>query len=483
MTGEVTLDPEEWDEASMAFHQAVDRCILEMRSVRNRPVWQKFPENIKNLLQTDVPQEPRSLSELCTFFCESLLPYSNGNTHPRFFGWVHGSGNIAGVAGEMLAAFMNANLGGRDHAAVYIERQVLNWCKQIFSFPVVSSGLVTTGTSMSTLIALTVARNVFAGGDVQKIGLANLPARLVGYTSSEAHCSVAKAFDQLGLGQDALRRIPADNSFRLDTNALLKNIQDDRAAGYQPICVTASAGTVNTGAIDDLETIAQICREQNLWMHVDGAFGGLAILSDTHKDSLKGIEQADSIAFDFHKWLHVPYDAGCVLIKNEAAHRKAYSSRMEYLSGSENGLAGGDPWFCEYGPELSRGFRALKVWFTLQTYGLNQFAKLIEQNCRQAKYLSSLVTANSELEMLAEVSLNIACFRYIGSELAPSVMNKLNAAIVTELQTEGVAAPSTTTIRGCTAIRVAITNHRTVMEDMDTIVAEVCRLGRKQLCQ
>lgn len=483
MISETTLDPENWDEVSSAFHLAVDHCISSIQNVRNRPLWQPVPDDVKHRLQESIPTEAHSLRELCAFFNESILPYSNGNVHPRFFGWVHGSGNIAGVMGEMLAAFMNSNVGGRDHAAVYVERQVLDWCKEIFSFPESSSGIVTTGTSMGTLIALTAARNTHAGGDVQKLGLAGLPARLVGYTSNEAHCSIAKTFDLLGLGQDALRRIPVDSDFRMDIETLRKSIASDRSAGLQPIAIIASAGTVNTGAIDHLGCIADICSEQNIWMHVDGAFGGLAILVPEHRRRLAAISRADSIAFDFHKWMHVPYDAGCVLIKNEVAHRKAFSSRGEYLIGLDKGLAGGDPWFCEYGPELSRGFRALKVWFTLQAYGIHRITDLISQNCRQAAYLGTLVQSDRSLQLLADVTLNIVCFRYISETLEEEELDDLNSNIVSELQCQGIAAPSTTTIAGRTAIRVAITNHRTVTADLELLVKEVCRLGASRVCK
>lgn len=479
MISETTLDPDEWDEVGFAFHQAVDQCMNNMKSVRNRPVWQPVAKESVLRQNVPVPTGERSLYELNSFFNESILPFSNGNTHPRFFGWVHGSGNIAGVMGEMLAAFMNSNAGGRDHAAVYIERQVLNWCKNIFNFPFESSGIITTGTSMGTLIALKVARNTHAGGDIQKLGLAGMPSRLVGYTSSEAHCSAAKAFELLGLGHDALRRIPVDSEYRMDIEALKHRISEDRMNGLCPIAVIASAGTVNTGAIDDLKRIADICHNQDIWMHVDGAFGGLAILAPEFHGRLTAISLADSIAFDFHKWMHVPYDAGCVLIKNEAEHRKAFSSRGVYLAGLDCGLAGGEPWFCEYGPELSRGFRALKVWFTMQAYGMDRFAELITQNCNQARYLGELVKSNSGLQLLAEVTLNIVCFRYYDRGVPEIELDQLNIRIVTELQLSGIAAPSTTTIKGHTAIRVSITNHRTMTEDLDLLVEEICRLGNQ----
>lgn len=450
-----------------------------MRDVRERPVWQPTPEAIKSQFLTPLPMHSHSIADLLSTFEKTILPYGTGNTHPRFFGWVHGSGNVAGVLGEMLAAFMNCNVGGRDHIAVTIERQVIEWCKSIFSFPLASSGLLTSGTSMGTLVALTVARNARSQGDVQGLGVAGLRRRLVGYASQEAHSCIAKTFDLIGLGQQALRIIPVDCDYRLDIERLKQQIVADRANGLEPILVVASAGTVNTGAIDDLGGIADLCQEQKLWLHVDAAFGGLAILVPEYHDRLCSIARADSVAFDFHKWLHVPYDAGCVLIKDEVAHRSSFSARREYLSTLQQGLAGGDPWYCEYGPELSRGFRALKIWFTLQTYGVDLLAEMMARNCRQAHDLSRIIQTHAELQLLTPVAMNIVCFRYAAEGLSEEEQDALNREIVVELQMQGVAAPSTTRIHGKTAIRVALTNHRTVQDDLYILVDAVCTVGRQ----
>jgi glutamate/tyrosine decarboxylase-like PLP-dependent enzyme len=481
MNKELTLDPEDWDEIGQSFHQAVDLCLAMLRDVREHPVWQPIPETLKSCFNEDLPLHERPIDDLLSHFEAAILPYGTGNTHPRFFGWVHGSGNAAGALGEMLAAFMNCNVGGRDHSAVYVERQVIAWCKTIFGFPTSSSGILTSGTSMGTLIALTVARNVKAGADIQKVGLAGLSRQLVGYASAEAHSCVAKTFELLGLGRNALRLVPVDSEFRMDVERLAAMIEEDRANGFEPIAVIASAGTVNTGAIDDLDRIADLCREHDLWMHVDAAFGGLAIMTPEFQAPLAAIARADSVAFDFHKWLHVPYDAGCVLVKDEEAHRKAFSSRREYLTTLNAGLAGGDPWFCEYGPELSRGFRALKIWFTIKAYGIHRLAALIAQNCLQARRLGEMIQAESDLQLLTPVTLNIVCFRFFVPDIADIDLDALNRNIVVALQVQGIAAPSTTTIHGKMAIRVALTNHRTRQEDLDILIAAVYRLGKAAL--
>lgn len=477
-----TLDPDDWEAVRRVFHDAVDRAIDSLRDIRAKPVWLPTPEATKEKLRSRPPRAPEPLEHLLSSFAQDILPYGAGNIHPRFFGWVHGSGNVAGALGEMLAAFMNANVGGRDHVAVYVERQVIDWCKAIFSYPASSSGILTTGTSMATVIALAVARYAKSGAAVRKEGVA--AARpFAGYASSEAHGSVAKAFDLLGLGQAALRSIAIDGDFRLRLDALERQVAQDRAEGRMPAIVVASCGTVNTGAIDDLAAIAAFCRAEQLWLHVDGAFGALAVLVPEFRATLSAIAEADSIAFDFHKWLHVPYDAGCVLVKDAAAHRATFASRPDYLAPAQRGLAGGDPWYCDYGPELSRGFRALKVWFTLKAHGIDRLAAAIARNCRQAKMVAEKVSGDGDLELLAPVALNIVCFRFRAPGLTDAASNRLNEEIVADLQEQGIAAPSTAKIAGRTAIRVCLTNHRTSDEDLLLLLAAVRRLGGERLAR
>jgi glutamate/tyrosine decarboxylase-like PLP-dependent enzyme len=274
--------------------------------------------------------------------------------------------------------------------------------------------------------------------------------------------------------------MPVDDAGRMDTAALERAIAADAAAGLRPFCVVGTAGSVNTGAVDDLAAVARVCRERGLWMHVDGAFGALAVLAPEEAPKLAGIERADSLAFDFHKWLHVPYDVGCALVRDERAHRDAFSLRHDYLAAAERGLAGGNPWYCEYGPEQSRGFRALKVWFTLLTYGLDRLGAAIARNCAQARYLGERAAAEPELELMAPVALNIACFRYRGAGLPPAALDRLNAEIVADLHEQGIAAPSTTRVGGALVIRACLCNHRTERSDLDALLDAVLRLGRER---
>ncbi len=472
-----SLDPDDWGEIERVFGRAIEACLIHTRDVREGPVWQPTPDAVKAQFQEPLPLTGQPLDELLARFEETVLPYGTGNVHPRFWGWVHGSGTMAGALGELLAGFMNCNTGGRDHIATYVERQVIDWSKEIFGFPASASGVLTTGTSMATLIALAVARDTHADAPIQKRGVA-AATPLVAYASAETHRSVIKAFDLLGLGTDALRLVPVDTNNRLNVKRMAELIVADRAEGCQPFAVIATAGTVNTGAIDDLDRITDFCREQGLWLHVDGAFGGLAVLTGDFRPQLAAIARADSVAFDFHKWLHVPYDAGCVLVRNATAHRSAFAARPSYLASQAEGLAAGEPWFCDFGPELSRGFRALKVWFSLKAYGVERYGELIAGNCAQARQVGDFVESHTELELLAPVTLNIVCFRFVKAGLSEEALDALNTRIVTDLQLGGTAVTSTARIGGKLAIRVAITNHRTTSDDLRLLMVEVLERGR-----
>jgi aromatic-L-amino-acid/L-tryptophan decarboxylase len=476
---EMSLDPDDWESFRVVAHSALDDAIEFLRTARQRPVWQPTPAPVRIALDAAVSTSDQNLESVYQEFKDLILPYSTGNTHPRFFGWVHGTGQAGGIVAEMLAAAMNANCGGRDHVAIHVERVVLGWCKELFGFPAQASGLLVSGTSMANLIALTVARNARDVRGIRAKGVGGRPP-LVAYASAEAHECVIKAMEILGLGGDQLRKIPTDGRFRIDLAALRDRIAGDRRSGSDPFCVIGTAGTVNTGAIDDLDALATLCAAEKLWFHIDGAFGALCVLSEELRPLVTGIGRADSIAFDFHKWLHVPYDAGCILVRDGDLHRSAFSMRPAYLGNLPRGLAGGEYWPCDFGPELSRGFRALKVWFALKQHGTRRFGELIAQNCSQARYLAERIGDEAELELLAPVSLNIACFRYRVSAIDERGLDQLNEDIVQDLQESGVAAPSTTRIRGRLAIRVNITNHRCRRADLDLLVNAVLAAGRKR---
>ena len=465
-----TLDPKDWAVFRNRAHAMLDTALDRLVSAREGPVWRAPDVDIEARFVADLPIAGRS-AEAIDQDLTALLPFGVGNTHPRFFGWVHGSGTPSNLIADMVAGALNANLGGRHHGAILVERQVVDWCRQIFRFPVGASGLVVSGTSMATLIALKAARDRALEGASRTEGIRT--ADLVGYTSEESHSCIARAFDILGLGSDALRLIPSNDQFELRTDLLRDAIIEDRAAGRTPFALIGTAGTVNAGAIDDLAALADIAAAENVWLHVDGAFGACAMLSETLRQCLTGVDRADSLAFDFHKWFHVNYDAGMVLVRSEADHRAAFALRPNYLEGAEKGLAAGEPWPVDYGPELSRGFRARKVWAQLAEHGTEKLGRLIERNCAQARYLAERVTSEPLLELLAPVALNICCFRVYLEGLSEAELNALNAEIVVDLQEAGIAAPSTTQIGGRLAIRVNLTNHRTQLSDLDLLVDSI----------
>jgi glutamate/tyrosine decarboxylase-like PLP-dependent enzyme len=475
---EETLDPEDWNALRSLGHRMVDDMLTWLENVREREVWQPVPAELKARLQQPLPREGEPAEAIYEDFRANILPYPMGNVHPRFWSWVMGNGTALGMLAEMLAAGFNPNMGGGEHAGIYVERQVIDWTKQMLGFPLEASGLLVSGGSMANLVALTVARNVQAGFDVRRTGLQGCRQPLIFYASSEAHSSIQKAVELIGLGAENLRLLPVDDGFRMDVDALQAAIAADRAAGLQPACVIANACTVNSGAIDPLGTLADLAAAEGLWFHVDGAIGALAALAPDLRPKLAGMERADSVSLDFHKWLYVQFEAGCVLVRDETAHRRAFSLTPEYLqSHGDRGVAAGARWPSEYGVQLSRNFRALKIWMSLREHGVEKYGRLISQNARQARYLAALVEATPGLELVAPVDLNIVCFRFNPGSLADAALNALNQEILLRLHESGVAAPSYTTLRGRYTLRVAITNHRSRLEDFDILVREVLRIA------
>jgi len=471
-----SLDPADWSAFRVQAHRMLDDMLGYVEKIRERPVWQPIPADVRARFRSVAPREGEELAEVHAEFMQNVLPYTQGNVHPGFMGWVNGGGTPVGMIAEMLAAGLNANCGGRDHIPVEVERQVARWVAEIFGFPKTATGLFVTGTSMANLIAVLVARDAALGLDVRAVGVAAETRRLTAYTSTAVHGCVPKAMDIAGLGSDALRQIPTDSRFHMDLSALAEAIRQDREAGLTPFLVVGSAGTVNTGAVDDLAALADLCQREKLWFHVDGAFGALARLAPDLAPLLDGIERADSVAFDFHKWGQAPYDAGFILVRDGAAHKNAFALPAAYLQRAERGLAANSPWPCDFGPDLSRGFRALKVWFTLKVLGTEALGASISGSCVLARALEARIIATPELELMAPVELNIVCFRYRTKDAADS--NRVNEAIVVALQESGVVAPSTTRIAGRTAIRAAIVNHRTSRAEIDALVDGVLAHGR-----
>ncbi len=477
---ETSLDPADWGQLRAAGHRALDEMFDWLMTLRDRPAWRPMPAEAFAAFQRPVPVEPEGFDRAYQDFRRDVLPYPVGNVHPRFWGWVQGTGTAGGVVAEILTAGMNVNAWGGQHAAPYVEAQVLDWCKELLGFPAEATGVLVSGGSIANLVGLQVARDAAGGEELARSGVGGLGAPLVVYASTETHNSVARAVRTLGLGQAGLRLVPVDDHFRVDLAALRRAITEDRAAGRRPACVVGNAGTVNTGATDDLEALAELSAAEGLWFHVDGAFGALAALSPALAPLVRGMERADSLAFDLHKWLYMPYNVGCTLVRHPEHHRRAFApGEASYLTALERGTAAGPYNYSHLGPELSREFRALKVWMSFKEHGVARYARQVEQNVAQARWLGEQVAADAELELLAPVALNIVCFRYRVPSGAPGAVDRVNREILMRVQERGVAVPSSTVLRGAFALRVANTNHRSRREDLAALLAAVREEGRR----
>ena len=362
---EETLDPHDWNEMLALSHRIVDDAVEFLRHVRDRPVWRDMPVDVRSFFTAALPRVPEPLADVYRDVSENLMPYPMGNIHPRFWSWYMGSSNYTGAIGDFLAAIQGSNLGGGNHAAALMDQQVIGWCKEMVGFPASASGTLVSGGSMANIIGLTVARNVKADVDVRERGVRAIEKPLRFYGSDQIHSCHRKAIETLGLGNQALRRIPCDSGFRIDLSALRAAIAEDRAAGFHPACLIGTAGTVNTGAIDDLRGLARLAREEDLWLHVDGCIGALIAIAPENAFRVEGSKRPISLSLDPHKWLHVPFEAGCVLIRDAAAHRSAFVVTPEYLEPSSRGLASGD-WLYVYCLQTSRGLKALKIWMFSQ---------------------------------------------------------------------------------------------------------------------
>jgi len=443
----------------------LDDLFDHLQTLREQPVWRPIPEEMRMRRRTPLPTSPQALADVHDSFLGEVLPYAGGNLHPGFMGWVQGAGTPVGMLAEMLAAGLNANCGGRDHMPIEVEQEVAGWVRQMFGFPETSVGLLVTGASMANFIGVLAARQRALGAGVRAHGITDCSAeKLTAYVSLGAHNCVPRAMEMAGLGRDALRLIPVGADHRIDLSALRASLAADRASGLKPFLIVGNAGTVDTGAVDDLGALADLAAAEECWLHIDGAYGALGVLTPAVAPRLAGIERADSIAFDFHKWGQVPYDAGYILVRDGALQREVFAADVQYLRREPRGLAAGDWWPCDYGPDLSRGFRALKVWFTLKVLGADAIGASIARSCELGQALGARVAASPALELLAPVQLNIVCFRYRCDE-----PDRINAAIVADLQEAGRVAPS--------LIRAALFNHRTDQSDIEALVQSCVAFG------
>lgn len=460
------LDPENWALFRAEAHRMLEASLDQLENLRDRP-WQPVPDDLGQRYRIGQG------GDLVERLIRDVLPHHGGNIHPRFWGWVQGSGLASDLIAGMAGAVINANLGGRDHGAVYMERAVIDWTRARMGMPKGASGVLTTGTSQATVIAFQAAR-VRALPQVRQTGQGG--QRLMAYAGAGVHNATRKALELIGVGAENLRQVPLREG-QMNTEALAEMVSEDRGSGAVPFLLVGTAGSVDLGLFDDLNALADLAADHSLWFHVDGAFGAWTRIAEDPWHSLSdGIGRADSIALDFHKWMYVGYDCGLVLVADEAAHRAAFAARPAYLEGTESGLAGGDPWFCDYGIDLSRGNRALKVWCALEAYGEEAFAAAITKNCRLAARMAAEVSKRPQMALAAPVVSNICTFT-ARTDLPADRQSRLNKTIAEALQNSGEAVFSTTRISGVTVLRAAITNHRSCDADIEAAIGAVERMA------
>ncbi len=485
------LDPSPEQIRSWA-NAAVELIADYLSTIRDRRVYPSTSSRqIRERLDSSLPEEPANFDELLHTFRNTLIELSRHNGHPRMFGYVQAPGTAIAAIADLLASALNANLTAwrSAPAAVEIERLTINWIKQIIGFNREGAGLFVSGGSMANMAALAAARRAKAPAQIQNKGAQSCAKTLRIYASEETHHSVAKAAALLGIGRDNVRLVSVNERHKINLDELVAAIEEDRAAGHLPICLVANAGTVATGAFDPFRQIGEIARRFNLWLHVDGAYGGFAALAASTRPLFGSIEEADSLALDPHKWLYLPVDCGCVLYRDPEIARATFAHEAEYtrVIGQEADEAFA---FWDYGPELSRRFRALKVWMLLKSVGLQALGEAIEKDLACARHFEKLVQNSEDFEMLAPVELSIFCFRHLPARLKGALatgsserekiekqLDAHNERLLLALQRDGSSYLSNAQLRGRFSLRGCVMNYRTTLRDMEILLGDLRRVG------
>lgn len=463
------------DEFKRLGYQVIDTLAQRLAELPDTPTRSTIPQELSDaLLNEEIPQDGTDPESVIQRVADEVLPYPMGNVSPGFFAWVNSTPSPIGVLGELMSAAHNASTAGGHHSSTYIEHAVLNWLKQIMGYATVAGGILTSGGSTANLTALAVMRHVKATHNVREHGMRD--QHMVVYTSEQGHLCIQKSIEVLGIGNQHLRKIPVDADFCMNMDALKAAIAQDRLDGLHPVCVVASAGTVNTGAIDPLTEIADLCEAENLWFHVDGAYGGVGILAEQVAHLYAGIERADSIAIDPHKWLYVPIECGCTLVKDANTMRDTFSLMPSYVRDD-----GGMPWFMELGLQQTRQFKALKLWMTFQHIGINGYRELIARDIDLSSLLQLKIKARENFELIAAGELSITCFRYAPSGVGN--LDALNQEIITRLQEDGRVFTTGTVLNGQQVIRACIVNFRTQEADLDRLLDVIDEIGAEILVE
>lgn len=484
------MDPEEIRQLG---YRSVDLVVDYFKNICKGPILtSKTLKQMKELLDEPLPQteqNPRTVLNDCR---DKIIANAIHIGNPRFLGWILASGTVIGAFADGIASALNQNVAVSGAGmATALELLVIDWIKEILDYDPNAAGILLSGGSMANLTALATARNVMAGFDIRSEGLRQ-GKNMILYVSEEVHMCVPKAANILGIGMNNIHRVKVDDAFRLDTNDLKAKIIEDKNHDMFPFCVVATAGTVNTGAIDPLESIADICQQYDIWFHVDAAYGGFAALSPHLKPLLNGITRADSIALDPHKWLFIPFEAGCVLVKNPSHMIQTFSINAPYVHMTNTtSISSVDVDFSDYGLQLSRQFRALKIWMSLKQYGIQKYGRLINQNIYLARYMAALVDESSDFEAASPATLSIFCFRYFPEDLRQKYqgvdqlqeekieeyLNRLNRVIAEEMRTDQRAVLSSTVLGNKYVLRTCIVNYRTTKQDIKDILTIVRELG------
>ena len=467
-------------------HRLVDEIANRLAAVANGPVTRdESPAAIRETLAAEqtLPANGIDAGHLLSEATGLLFDHALFNGHPRFFGYITSSPAPIGMFGDFLAAALNQNVGGRQLSplATEIEAQTVRWIAELIGYPDTCGGLLVSGGNMANLVCLIAARAAKARGDVRKDGVSRESRSLLMYASVETHGWIKKAADLSGLGTDAIRWIDTDAEQRMDPSALKRAIEEDLRLGHQPFFVVGTAGSVGTGAVDPLPEIAAICREHGLWFHVDGAYGALAAQAAGSPAHLRALREADSVAVDPHKWLYAPLEAGCVLVRDASALRRAFSYHASYYHFDDQVLN-----YYDYGPQNSRGFRALKVWLALRQVGRAGYLKMIGDDMLLARHLHQLASRHSEFEAISQ-SLSITTFRYVPPDLRPHVgfepvesyLNELNQGVLTAVEKCGEAFLSNALVGGRFVLRACVVNFHTALGDIEALLPLLARLGRE----